>query len=166
MWVSACRFLYGVSDPQPFQLGKKKPSILFSPLQLYVVSIYIYFTLLSSLPLPFTWTKKRLGFFSWESLGEVCCSVSKQWERNPVFPGPVSLPRFLFLTGTRRHDWYRVRTRSLSWDTLACSCSAGSSSFGCVYKAEALFHFWLYFSFIHVFWANFEWYTMFCFSFL
>lgn len=36
--------------------------------------------------------KKRQGFFSWETLGEVCCSVSREWEWNPVFLGLVSLP--------------------------------------------------------------------------
>lgn len=36
--------------------------------------------------------KKRPRFFSWETLGEVCCSVSKEWEWNPVFLGLVSLP--------------------------------------------------------------------------
>lgn len=46
----------------------------------------------SPLPPHCTWTEKRLRFFSWEPLGKVCCSVSKQWQRNPVFPGPVSLP--------------------------------------------------------------------------
>lgn len=66
------------------------------PMLLYTVSFYICFSLSSLSVMPFcsafTWTEKRQRFFSWETLGEVCCSVSREWGWNPVFLGLVSLP--------------------------------------------------------------------------
>lgn len=74
-----------------------------------------------------TWTEKRLRFFSWENLGEVCCSVSREWEWNPVLQDLISLPT---------HD----PIPKSSWRPASCpntpqmlgnSRSAGFRGFGC-----------------------------------
>ena len=70
--------------------SKHAPSV---PMPLHTVCIYISISLSPRLPHLcrsfsfFSWTEKRRRFFSWETLGEVCCSVSREWEWNPVFLG-------------------------------------------------------------------------------
>lgn len=78
-WL-VCALVCLLSDPQPTH---PTLSIYLSP-----CLPCLWWLFVPLLPGP----EKRRRFFSWETLGEVCCSVSREWEWNPVFLGLVSLP--------------------------------------------------------------------------
>lgn len=97
--LNPCECLCAVRSPPPYRNTRKHAP---SPPRFSIyVSISRY--LLSGFSCAYLDGKKKApkGF----SRGKVCCPVSREWERNPVFLGLVSLPV------PRSHPWFRVTIR-------------------------------------------------------